>query len=221
MKQRKWTDEQLKIAVKESNNYAQVSRKLGLKSIMGDRTTKKYIIDMGLDTSHFHPFFKQINVTDEQFIKIVKESSSLIQIANKLGLKSPNCQSIKKRIKKLNLNITHLNCGSNNSNWKGCENISGSYFASIRCGAKYRNLPFLITIKQIWDIYKEQNGKCNLTGLPIYFSDKTASLDRIDSSKGYIKENVQWVHQDINYMKQDFTEEKFITYCKLIAKKLS
>jgi hypothetical protein len=44
----------------------------------------------------------------------------------------------------------------------------------------------------------------------------TASLDRIDSSKGYFKGNVQWIHKDLNVMKMDLTEEKFIDYCKLV-----
>ena len=48
---------------------------------------------------------------------------------------------------------------------------------------------------------------------------KTASLDRIDSNKGYTKDNVQFVHKDINWMKQDFEQNKFIEYCKKVANK--
>lgn len=46
--------------------------------------------------------------------------------------------------------------------------------------------------------------------------NRTASLDRIDSSKGYLENNVQWVHKDINWMKQDYSHEEFLQYCKLI-----
>ena len=45
-----------------------------------------------------------------------------------------------------------------------------------------------------------------------------ASLDRIDSSKGYIEGNVQWVHQNINMMKNKFDNQYFIEMCKLITK---
>jgi hypothetical protein len=45
----------------------------------------------------------------------------------------------------------------------------------------------------------------------------TASLDRIDSSKGYVIDNVQWLHRDINMMKQRFSQEYFINICKHIA----
>jgi hypothetical protein len=45
----------------------------------------------------------------------------------------------------------------------------------------------------------------------------TASLDRIDSSKGYIVGNVQWVHKDINFMKFTFSESRFIDLCKKVV----
>lgn len=61
-----------------------------------------------------------------------------------------------------------------------------------------------------------------LSGLKIELSinrkNQTASLDRIDSSKGYIEGNVQWLHKDINQMKINFNQKDFIKYCKLIAK---
>ena len=44
----------------------------------------------------------------------------------------------------------------------------------------------------------------------------TASIDRIDSSKGYERGNVQFVHKDINAMKWNLSLAKFMEYCKLI-----
>ena len=76
----------------------------------------------------------------------------------------------------------------------------------------------------MWDLFIKQNKKCALSGLDIEFSRKlkdgttTASLDRIDSSKGYIQNNVQWVHKDINRIKQNLDQEKFIELCKMVAK---
>ena len=49
---------------------------------------------------------------------------------------------------------------------------------------------------------------------PIY----TASLDRIDSNKGYIKGNVQFISTAINYMKNNMSNEDTIKLCKIIAK---
>lgn len=47
--------------------------------------------------------------------------------------------------------------------------------------------------------------------------EASASLDRIDSSKGYEQGNVQWVHKDINNMKQSFSQDKFIDWCKKVV----
>ena len=61
-----------------------------------------------------------------------------------------------------------------------------------------------------------------MSGLEILFPETTkerwtASLDRKDSRKGYIKGNVQWLHSDINLMKQGIEQEKFIDMCRLIS----
>ena len=37
----------------------------------------------------------------------------------------------------------------------------------------------------------------------------TASLDRIDSTKGYVRGNIQWVHKDINWFKRDYPKISF------------
>lgn len=76
----------------------------------------------------------------------------------------------------------------------------------------------------MWRLFLKQERKCALTDLLLTFEkqkrgEKTASLDRIDSSKGYVNGNVQWVHKDINWMKNRFSQERFIEMCKLVAKK--
>ena len=45
---------------------------------------------------------------------------------------------------------------------------------------------------------------------------QTASLDRINSKIGYFKENTQWIHKDLQWMKGNKDEAVFINYCKLI-----
>lgn len=58
----------------------------------------------------------------------------------------------------------------------------------------------------------KQGEKCALTGWKIELAKRTtdtqtASLDRIDSNKHYTVDNIQWVHKDVNRMKQYFDEE--------------
>lgn len=111
--------------------------------------------------------------------------------------------------------------GRNSSLWKGYEQISGSFMYLLKDGAKRRNHKFDLTAEQLWNLYIKQNKRCALSGLTLYFAEsrykdrqkQTASLDRIDSSKGYTIDNVQWVHKIINMMKQDYSNEYFIKMC--------
>jgi hypothetical protein len=107
----------------------------------------------------------------------------------------------------------------------GYKDISGKYWASIRGGARIRKLDFNITQEYAWSIFEKQKSKCNLSGEFLIFSkncsDKnkqTASLDRIDSAKGYIEGNIQWVHKDINRLKNDFNQDYFLRLVEKIYK---
>ena len=110
--------------------------------------------------------------------------------------------------------------------WTGHEGLCGFSWCRVLNGAKIRGIQVGITIKQAWDLYEKQNRKCALSGADIIFAkttdryvhgEQTASLDRIDSSKGYIEGNVQWVHKDVNKMKMDCDQAVFIQWCKQIA----
>lgn len=104
----------------------------------------------------------------------------------------------------------------------GCGEIYGCRWAQWRIGADKRKLEFKVPIERAWQIFEEQDRKCALTGLPISFGNSwnrrcTASLDRIDSTKGYIEGNVQWVHKRINAMKGDLPETELIKFCQLVV----
>jgi hypothetical protein len=47
--------------------------------------------------------------------------------------------------------------------------------------------------------------------------ETVASLDRIDSEKGYIPGNVQWVHPAVNFMKHAMAQDVFIDWCCRVA----
>jgi hypothetical protein len=101
---------------------------------------------------------------------------------------------------------------------KGHEEITGTYWCSIVCGAERRALECSITIEFIWNLFLKQDRKCALSGDHLTLGPRqTASLDRIDSSRGYAVDNVQWVHKDINRMKSVFTEECFIDWCQKVV----
>ena len=91
----------------------------------------------------------------------------------------------------------------------------------VRRQKKNPNFEYKINMKYAWQKFLEQDGKCNYTKIKLEFPEGstggTASLDRIDSSKGYIENNIQWVHSVVNNMKNDLKEKDFKKYCKLIA----
>lgn len=119
---------------------------------------------------------------------------------------------------------------SNKQNNCGCILRHGTYvgklskdaFNKIKNNAKNRSISFEVDMQYLWNLYEKQNGICALSGLNIEFSmrvkdKRTASIDRIDSNKGYIEGNLQWIHKDINRMKCNFDQIKFIKLCKLIS----
>lgn len=103
--------------------------------------------------------------------------------------------------------------------------IPFAYISKLKKQALARGFEFTITIQDVWEIYTKQNKCCFFTKQPIAFYDEkssagvrtsSASVDRIDSDKGYTKENCCIVMKQINFMKQDFSVEQFVKYCKLV-----
>lgn len=111
----------------------------------------------------------------------------------------------------------------NHHGWTGYKDISGEYWCGIKNNANTRKLKFEISIEYAWEIYIKQNKKCAITGVDLFFSsyscehDGNASLDRIDSNIGYTKNNLQWVHKTINYIKRDLSDNEFIDWCKKVV----
>ncbi len=109
----------------------------------------------------------------------------------------------------------------------GYGNITGGYIYRVKYGAQKRNLEYSVSTEYLWDLYLKQNKKCALSGIDITIlptdngNGQTASLDRIDNSKGYIVGNVHWVHKDINIMKCDHSVQDFHYYCDRVAKTLA
>lgn len=107
--------------------------------------------------------------------------------------------------------------------------LSGTHFLSIKSGAEKRNISFNVVPEYLWNLYVEQNSKCAVSGIDIVLVNKTktsnpdwsmitASLDRIDSSKGYQPGNVWWVHKRVNRLKNDFSMDELLYWSQAIVK---
>jgi hypothetical protein len=84
-----------------------------------------------------------------------------------------------------------------------------------------------ITLEDLEEIWNKQNGLCAYTKLPLVLVTHTnprkdvpkwnlASVDRIDSSKGYEKDNIQFVSVTINYAKNNMSHDDMIKFLHFI-----
>jgi hypothetical protein len=94
-----------------------------------------------------------------------------------------------------------------------------SFANKYQKSAVLRNIEWDLTFEYLADLLIEQDFKCALTDWDIDAMDankNTASLDRIDSSLGYVEGNVQWVHKMVNMCKQGYSQEEFLSMCRAV-----
>lgn len=122
--------------------------------------------------------------------------------------------------------------------YEGVGDLSKSYLNSFKAAKRHgRAKPFSedMTLEYLWSLFQAQKSRCAISGVKIVLNPKwsaqnngkkkfeeddiqTASIDRIDSTKGYEVGNVQWVHKIINFMKGTLTDEKFIHMCGVVTR---
>ena len=114
----------------------------------------------------------------------------------------------------------------------GYEEISGGYLCHVKHHALKRGLEYNISSEDAWLQFVKQDYKCVFSGIRLihkkYIGIKNsrgvynsgewnASLDRIDNKYGYIKNNIQWIHKDIQKIRWDYSIEEFLYWCKLVS----
>jgi len=89
--------------------------------------------------------------------------------------------------------------------------------------AKRRDHKVTIELQDLKDLWNNQKGKCVYTGVDLLLPTSgsndyiyTASLDRIDSSKGYEPGNIQFTSIAINLMKGQLTHEETLKLMQII-----
>lgn len=201
---------------------------------------KKYNISTTSVYNAIHAFLpksffdKPSKLLTKEFLEehYVKQKKNMNLIAKELGLKTS--VSVKWALKKHGIviekrkrTIERSRDIIGNKKWKGYEDISGSFFSQIKSKARRRKIKFddNLTIEYLWELFLKQNKKCKLSGENIYFRFKetskragqTASLDRIDSRKHYSRDNVQWIHKDLQSMKMNKDQKSFLEWCNKIS----
>jgi hypothetical protein len=96
----------------------------------------------------------------------------------------------------------------------------------MKC-CKQRGQDVNITLEYLKDLWEFQHRQCPITGWGLRLRTLTdkrtklpedASLDRIDSSKGYIKGNVRFISCMANLALNVWSDEDLIEFCHAVAK---
>ena len=94
--------------------------------------------------------------------------------------------------------------------------------------AKNKKISFDLDLEFLKNLWNEQDGKCAITNLPLELKSGdrqtegtnafVVSVDRIDSSLGYTKDNTQLVCFAVNQIKSNFTENQFKFWIRTISR---
>ena len=192
---------------------------------------RKHIPELGKQYGNFTVISEEIGRSNDQKILFkVKCSCGKEQFIRAYFLESGRqscCKSCSQR------NAVYANPGRGNflgKEHEGIGNFTKTAYSYFKRNAKRRNISWSdeLTIEYLYDLLLKQNRKCALTGVNIDLTESrkssnvnfelmTASIDRIDSKKGYEPNNIQWVHKDINRMKWAFPQNQFIEMCQLVV----
>ena len=99
-----------------------------------------------------------------------------------------------------------------------------SRFHGAKTRATKYNIPFNLTLKDIYSIWEQQKGLCAISKLPMTFdlyqgrTFTNVSIDQINPHLGYTKENIQLVCMTVNQMKSDMSIEELYMFCEAIIK---
>lgn len=94
------------------------------------------------------------------------------------------------------------------------------------CKTGRRHSEFTFTVNEALTKYKQQDGKCALTGWTLegpggsYYKNKnprSLSFDRIDPDKGYTNDNIMFVCTIVNNMRGNMLLPEFKELCEKVA----
>lgn len=78
-----------------------------------------------------------------------------------------------------------------------------------------------LTVEYLLDLWDTQHERCAISNIPIQIDAidyvRMASLDRIDSEKGYVQGNVQYVSCSINFAKSTMSDVRVEEFLRLIC----
>lgn len=113
---------------------------------------------------------------------------------------------------------------SRNKLYSSFEGRVATFLRTCQVSALKRGQEFSLTRADFLEMWEKQRGVCAYSGIEMATAANlptSVSVERIDSSRGYVPENTILVCRDINRMKSDLTGEQFYEFCKAVALWLS
>lgn len=192
-KSKRWTFKQNQILINNSDylSYRQIQEKL--------------LPEFSLDAIKLHA----------RFIKLKKKRYKQYQ-------QYKNCEICNKEFFVTNKRESLRRSCSTQCSWKlrkiksPIEWFLREKMSRLRTSAKKRNLKFDLNWKILYDIHMKQKGLCFYTGIKMNMTFEKGykvchpfqlSVDRIDSSKGYLRDNIVLCCYCINNMKGEFEKD--------------
>jgi hypothetical protein len=93
-------------------------------------------------------------------------------------------------------------------------------YKTARGNAKRTFKEFTIVLNDLLRLWQIQNGICFYTNKPMLFEigfDNSVSIDRIDSNKGYIADNIVLCQKKTNIMKNNASIEELVEFAENIV----
>jgi len=97
--------------------------------------------------------------------------------------------------------------------------IIGNRLSDSKTRAKKKGWEHTLTKEDICQMYLQSGGKCPYTNLDFVLklnSHLNISVDRIDSSKGYTRENTMIISTWANKAKSNLSRNQFIELCRKV-----
>lgn len=110
-------------------------------------------------------------------------------------------------------------------NWAKKTDEYSQFRYHLRNAKRHARQEIQITLQDLLELWNTQNGLCAVTKIPLlskYFDDNKpknpyqASLDRIDHTKGYTKQNVRFVCYMFNIARNNFSDKDVLEFCKKV-----
>ncbi len=147
---------------------------------------------------------------EDEILRIEYSSGDLVALAVRLGRTE---DAVRIRAKTLGFRRPRRFKGDKNPNFTGYGKISGSCIGQIKEQALVKGIEMSVSIEYLDSITVDRCPFCGRDMVYRNFSDGrevTASLDRIDSNRGYVEGNVRWIHKEVNIMRSDMSDEEFL-----------